>query len=80
MQLIEKEREVLGWFTIISYICGTTVRATTNSNNMKSNNLPNGMAGARSYVPPVCKEFYVGAQSIICASETEIVGETEGEW
>ena len=47
---------------------------------MKKDNLPNENATAHSYAPPVCQEFYVGTQRIICASETEKVGETEGEW
>ena len=46
--------------------------------DMKKDNLSN--ENAHSYAPPVCEEFYVGLEIVICASETENVGETEGEW
>ena len=35
---------------------------------------------AREYEPPVCEIFSVGMQRVICGSETEHVGEDEGEW
>ena len=47
---------------------------------MKNNNSSNGNADAQSYAPPVCQEFYVSTENMICTSPTEKVGETEGEW
>jgi len=32
------------------------------------------------YMSPVCEVIFVGAQKVICASDTEVVGEDEGEW
>ena len=37
-------------------------------------------ADARSYISPVCEVILVETQGVICASATETVGETEGEW
>lgn len=34
----------------------------------------------KEYDAPVCSVLSVGTQSIICSSETEKVGETEGQW
>lgn len=45
-----------------------------------NNNLSKESAGIQSYAPPVCKVILVGTQRVICTSETENVGETEGEW
>lgn len=47
---------------------------------MKYNNLTKTGADNQAYTPPVCKAILVGTQRVICASETEKVGETEGEW
>ena len=46
---------------------------------MMYNNLPIERADAQTYVPPVTQEIYVGTQRVICASETEKVGETNSE-
>lgn len=32
------------------------------------------------YESPVCRVISVGTSRVICGSETEIVGEDEGEW
>ena len=32
------------------------------------------------YESPVCRVISVGTNRVICGSETEIVGEDEGEW
>lgn len=34
----------------------------------------------KPYECPTTETLYVGAQSVICASETEKVREVEGEW
>ena len=46
------------------------------------NNLTKTSADIQAYTPPVCEVILVGTQRVICASETEteIVGEIEGEW
>ena len=44
------------------------------------NNLTKTSADIQAYTPPVCEVILVGTQRVICASETETVGETEGEW
>ena len=46
---------------------------------MMNNHLPIEKAAAQAYVPPVTQEIFVGTQRVICASETEKVGETNGE-
>lgn len=46
---------------------------------MKSN-LSKERVDFESYAPPICEVIPVGTQMVICASETETVGETEGEW
>ena len=47
---------------------------------MKNNILPNDIADIQVYNTPVCEVILVGTQRVICASETERVGEIEGEW
>ena len=47
---------------------------------MLNNTLSRAKADIQEYESPVCEMFFVGAQRVICASETEIVGEDEGEW
>ncbi len=37
-------------------------------------------ADIQLYNPPVCEVILDETQRVICESETEIVGETEGEW
>ena len=49
-------------------------------NDMKSNNFSTENAEAKSYASPICQIIYVDTQSVICASETEKVTETESEW
>ena len=61
-----------------SGICQLFVWELQIVSDMKKDNLSN--ENAHSYAPPVCEEFYVGLEIVICASETENVGETEGEW
>ena len=45
-----------------------------------NNNLSKESAGIQSYAPPVCTVIIVGTQRVICGSETETVGEVDGEW
>ena len=47
---------------------------------MKNNGQAGGNAAARGYEAPVCEIFGVSVQRVICDSETEKVGEDEGEW
>ena len=47
---------------------------------MRNNNLSKEGADTQVYTPPVTQVIYIGTQRVICASETETVGETEGEW
>ena len=47
---------------------------------MMNNNLPIEKAAAQTYVPPVCQEILINAESMICTSPTENVGEIDGEW
>jgi|GEM_PF-6219432 len=47
---------------------------------MNKNNQSTVIADRKGYVSPVCNVFFVGPQRIICDSETEKVGEDEGEW
>ena len=49
-------------------------------NDMKSNNFSTENAEAKSYSSPICQVIDVDTQSVICASETEKVTETDGEW
>ena len=49
-------------------------------NDMKNNNFSTENAEAKSYASPICQLIDVDTQRVICASETEKVGETEGEW
>ena len=49
-------------------------------NDMKNNNFSTENAEAKSYAPPICQVIDVDTQSVICASETEKVTETDGEW
>ena len=37
-------------------------------------------ADTRVYVAPVSEMICLGADCLICESETELVSETEGEW
>ena len=47
---------------------------------MQNKNLSKDKAEQEVYESPVCNEFFVGTQRIICESETEKVEETDGEW
>ena len=47
---------------------------------MKNNNFSTENAEAKSYASPICQIIYVDTQSVICASVTEKVTETDGEW
>lgn len=47
---------------------------------MQSNTLSKSNADIQEYESPVCRVIIVGAQKVICASDTEVVGEDEGEW
>ena len=47
---------------------------------MMNNSLPKEKTEAQSYAPPVCQEILIKAESMICTSPTEQVGETDGEW
>lgn len=47
---------------------------------MQNSNYSKNKAEREIYVSPVCNEFFVGAQRIICDSETEKVDEIDGEW
>lgn len=47
---------------------------------MKNNNFSAENAEAKSYVSPICQLIDVDTQRVICASETEKVTETDGEW
>ena len=49
-------------------------------NYMKNNNFSTENAEAKSYVSPICQLIDVDTQRVICASETEKVTETDGEW
>ena len=49
-------------------------------NDMKNNNFSTKNAEAKSYAPPICQVIDVDTQSVICASETEKVTETDGKW
>ena len=35
---------------------------------------------SRFYDPPICQVFVLDTHRVICASETETVGEVDGEW
>ena len=43
-------------------------------------NLSKENADIREYASPACEVFVIGPQKVICDSETEKVGEDEGEW
>ena len=45
-----------------------------------TNNLSKKGADILLYNPPVCEVILEETQQVICESETELVGETEGEW
>ena len=47
---------------------------------MKNNNFSTENAEAKSYASPICQLIDVDTQRVICASETEKVTETDGEW
>lgn len=47
---------------------------------MKHSYLSKEISGIQVYEAPVCEVVYLGAQKVICASDTEVVGEEEGEW
>ena len=47
---------------------------------MNNNTSRRGNTGALNYATPVCQELHVDTQGVICASDTETVGEDEGEW
>lgn len=47
---------------------------------MKSHNLTKETTGTKAYTPPVCEVIDLEAQKIICASQTESVGENDGVW
>ena len=47
---------------------------------MKNNNFSTENAEAKSYASPICQVIDVDTQSVICASETEKVTETDGGW
>ena len=47
---------------------------------MKNNNQFKEIADTREYDAPNCEVYFVGPQRVICDSETEKVGEDEGEW
>ena len=50
------------------------------NNIMSHNSLTTENAEAKSYASPICQVIDVDTQSVICASETEKVTETDGEW
>lgn len=47
---------------------------------MEKNYLSNKIADFNVYESPTCEVFFVGTQKVICASDTETVGEDEGQW
>ena len=47
---------------------------------MQNNTLSRAKADIQEYESPVCKKIFVGTRRVICASDTEVVGENEGEW
>lgn len=47
---------------------------------MEKNYLSKESVDPEIYAPPVCDVIIVGTQRVICGSETETVGEIEGEW
>ena len=47
---------------------------------MDNQNLFIETAEVRVYDSPLCEEILLGPQKVICASDTEVVGEDEGEW
>ena len=44
------------------------------------NNLPIEKATTQAYVPHVTQVYNVCAENMICTSQNEKVGETDGEW
>ena len=49
-------------------------------NDMKDCNSTKESKGTKVYTPPVCEVFFVETHKILCASETENVGEYDGVW
>ena len=49
-------------------------------NDMKNNNFSTENVEAKSYASPICQLIDVDTQRVICASDTEKVTETDGEW
>ena len=47
---------------------------------MTHSSLSKEISDAQVYEAPVCRVISVGTNRVICGSETEIVGEDEGEW
>ena len=53
---------------------------TCTFNHMNNINLSKENTGVRNYDSPVSEMYIIGPQRVICDSETEHVGEDEGEW
>jgi hypothetical protein len=47
---------------------------------MQNDTLSRANAENREYESPACEMIVVGTQRVICASETEHVGEEDGQW
>lgn len=47
---------------------------------MKNSKLQKEDVVGRFYTPPVCRFFYFEPGQFMCVSQTEPVGEIEGEW
>ena len=47
---------------------------------MKATNLSGESKKSQEYSSPLCKVISLKTRTILCLSETENVGETEGEW
>jgi hypothetical protein len=47
---------------------------------MQENTLSKETAEVRGYYAPGCRVIPLVTQRVICGSETEVVGEDEGEW
>ena len=47
---------------------------------MQNDTLSRANADIKEYETPVCRCIIIGSQRVICASDTEIVGEDDGEW
>ena len=50
------------------------------ASRMKDYDLNKESKGTKVYTPPFCEVFIVETHKILCASETENVGEYDGVW